>query len=428
MAVTFVMGAPRSGKSYYTVKKYILDNLKDGRKVIGNIQINMEYLAELVGKENALLYEYRNPFDYPKKIKYKKMISGEEVVLEVESKMPFDHEGEFIRDEWRSPNGGQAPVYVVDECQEIFARTLYPSEELLRFLSKHGHFAEMDIILISQGIGPMHERVKMCVEILVRFTKLGFMGNPNKYLRREYAGSTYTGVTPFVKKRETYDQSIFALYKSHTETKGELKNIKRHKGSPFHVYFFRGALLLVIVAVVFVIFSSKSITHGGLVGDVKSSESKNNVEHSDLNPTVQSSSPVPASTPLQSSNQAFVGPMPEPKKAYSFDNINRQPELRKREMVKRHGDVKRAPFFNHHFGIAAYLKSDKKELMHFNIDFNATGMRTNQSSEDLARMGYKVIIYNDCLALLDHKYEENAFYVYCERKDITKNNQIRTKA
>lgn len=407
MSSIFVMGSPGSGKSYFTVKEYIIENLKQGRKVIGNIPLNIEYLRELIG-DNADLYEYRNPLDYPKSVTYKKRVDGELKSFTVEVSAPFAHEADFLSEEWRS-DSGQCPVYVVDECQEIFSREAKPSHELLNFVSKHRHYGEMDIILISQGIGPIHARIKMCVERLVRLRKLGFMGDHNKFLRQEHEGSSTRG-KPFIDKKETYDQNIFKVYKSHTESEKELTDIKRFKGSSSNKWFIRISILLVVVALLFVYKSGKTFLTEGVV---KSSNSSAPVA-----PTPQTSVNSNNSTNPNITNAPEVITQ---KKVNDFDNINRHPTLEKKELVDSHEEVQRAVFFNHRFSIAAYIKSEKtkKELMTFNIDNKSTSMRTFQNSNELLKMGYKITIVNDCLALIDHEYEENPFYAYCEH-DIMK--------
>ncbi|MFL7017233.1 zonular occludens toxin domain-containing protein [Vibrio cyclitrophicus] len=51
MAITLIKGRPGAGKSYECVVHHILPSIKDGRKVVTNIPLNIDYFALTYGEK-----------------------------------------------------------------------------------------------------------------------------------------------------------------------------------------------------------------------------------------------------------------------------------------------------------------------------------------------------------------------------------------
>ncbi|GAA5096927.1 zonular occludens toxin domain-containing protein [Wohlfahrtiimonas larvae] len=415
MPLHFVLGTPGSGKSYWCVKHWILDQgLRSGRKVITNIPLNVEYLTD----EELDLFEYRSPGLYPRSIKYKKMVGGVQQDFTVVSNKPFDCEGEFLCDEWRDENG-QAPLYVIDECQELLAREVKPSIELLEFIAKHRHFGEMDIILISQGVGYIAQRIRINLETTTVLTKRAFLGYKNSFNLKVYGGQRERGKPPVTNRNLKYDKSIFKVYKSHTESKNEVQRSKDFKGNPFLKWMIRIVLFVLVLGLYTLYKSVSSINDGTAINTVNVNSKPDSVK----------SAAVPKQNNIVNDNSVsqqseFVGPTKPKNNFHAPDtNINYYRDYEKRDTYQTSKDVKRAPFLNYRFSVVSSIESDTKKLYMFKLVDESRGVLVNQTNNELEKLGYKFEYISPCVVLIDHLYENNAFYATCEDSTLRSNNR-----
>lgn len=390
MPVTLVTGSPGSGKSYFCVRKFILENIRKKRLVITNIRLFEEKLTD----EQRKYYRFENPLYYTDRAQ--PLFS-----------MPCDY-----MDTWRDENGN-APIYVIDECQKILSRSAKPSKELIEFYQEHRHYGEIDIVLVTQGQRYIDDTIKELIEDHWFIQKAGILKKGHFQLRY-YMGIRERDRTkpPVLKKLEKYEQEVFDLYKSHTQSETEVKRDNTLK-APNKMKWLKYAALSVLIIFLYVSYKSFS-SFAGMGGALP--------EDSNPEPVLTEEPIRNLVTNAQNGLNDFVGPTQQSEdkslfkdQKYEYKNINYRPDFPKREkLIVEH--VKHSPFFNHSISIAAYLESEKKFLAYFEI-VTPRGTRLKQSDLEMKKAGYSVTFLNSCLALLDHEYEQNAFYVTCESVD-----------
>lgn len=390
MPVTLVTGSPGSGKSYFCVRKFILENIRKKRLVITNIRLFEDKLTE----EQRRYYRFENPLYYTDRAQ--PLFS-----------MPCDY-----MDTWRDENGN-APIYVIDECQKILSRSAKPSKELIEFYQEHRHYGEIDIVLVTQGQRYIDDTIKELIEDHWFIQKAGILKKGHFQLRY------YMGIRerdrskpPVLKKLEKYEQEVFDLYKSHTQSETEVKRDNTLK-APNKMKWLKYAALSILILFLYISyksFSAFSGMGGTSVVDEPPAESEQGVT------TI-----VPAA--VETTVEDFVGPIKQATddkklfkdQTYEYKNVNYRPDFPKRDKLNVE-QVKHSPFFNHSISVAAYIESDSKFLAYFEI-VTPRGTRLKQSHLEMIKAGYSITFLNSCLALLDHEYEQNPFYVTCESLD-----------
>ena len=95
-----ISGRPGGGKSYEAVKNHIIPVLKEGRKVVTNLPLNLEHIKHTLGHQAA------------------------ELVVLVDGKFhnfgdtdrPFSKAQHFLQYEGWQNDKGQGPAFFIDEC------------------------------------------------------------------------------------------------------------------------------------------------------------------------------------------------------------------------------------------------------------------------------------------------------------------------
>ncbi|HHX8453039.1 TPA: zonular occludens toxin domain-containing protein [Vibrio diabolicus] len=93
-----IVGRPGGGKTYEAVAYHIIPAIKDGRKVITNITLNIDWFVKVFGEDVRELI---------------KIVDGRLTDFGSTSR-PFSQIEDYS-DEWRNEKG-QGPLYVVDEA------------------------------------------------------------------------------------------------------------------------------------------------------------------------------------------------------------------------------------------------------------------------------------------------------------------------
>lgn len=199
MAVTMMIGPPGAGKSYEATVFQVLPALKEGRKVITNLPLNVEAFAE-INEEFVDLIE----LVFPSK----------------ENQKPFSRAQDYQSD-WKHPEDGIGPLFVVDECHVPLPRgkTLLEVEE---WFAMHRHEG-VDVILMTQSYGKVSKSICELVQTAIVLRKNSNLGFRNAYRRDVRDGltrATSLGVT-----QRRYEKKYFKLYQSYTRGgKGEGKH------------------------------------------------------------------------------------------------------------------------------------------------------------------------------------------------------------
>ena len=106
MALNIIVGRPGSGKSYESVVYHVIPALKEGRKVVTNLPLNLEHFKQVFGDDVLELIDIREDrFDKANGVI--KSLSRPE---------------DFTQEEWQNEKG-QGPLFVIDECDFQFPKT-----------------------------------------------------------------------------------------------------------------------------------------------------------------------------------------------------------------------------------------------------------------------------------------------------------------
>ncbi|RBW67243.1 assembly protein [Vibrionales bacterium C3R12] len=234
-----LVGRPRSGKSYESVVFHIIPAIKEGRKVITNIPVNIERLRKIFG-DKADLIEVRE-FNFNE-------FGAKE--------RPFSKPEHYMTD-WRNEDN-QGPLFVIDEAHLVLPRTC--SVDILEYYSMHGHHG-VDIVLLSQNLRKVNKDIKDMIETTHLCIKNTHLGTDKTYTKKLFLGSETKGQPVDVEERE-YDKNYFGFYQSHTASKSavveaqakDVKSVKDHWSVKFGRFFIIGGLLY-LVGLGFYLFS-----------------------------------------------------------------------------------------------------------------------------------------------------------------------------
>lgn len=196
MAVTMMLGPPGAGKSYEATVFQVLPALREGRMVITNLPLNVEEFEKL-------------DEDFPGLI--------EVVQPTKENPRPFSRVEDY-KSEWRHPETGVGPLFVIDECHFALPRgkTDIAVEE---WYSLHRHEG-VDLILMTQSYGKVSKAVCDIVQTAIVLRKNTNLGSRQSYRRDVRDGLTRANSLGVVVRR--YKRQYFPLYQSYTRGgKGE---------------------------------------------------------------------------------------------------------------------------------------------------------------------------------------------------------------
>ncbi|MDW6004439.1 zonular occludens toxin domain-containing protein [Vibrio mangrovi] len=357
MAITLVKGTPGSGKSYETVVHHILPVLKDGRKVVTNIPLNIESFCMILGESVRELIEV-HPFDFS------------------DSTPALAHPDDYIQyQDWRNDKG-QGVLFVLDECHYLFplqgrGKVMTDlADAQVRFFSGHRHYG-FDFIFLTQSDRKINKLIREDIEICIEVRKVRAVGE--KSYRRSvyyYGDSKKNGLIDQGLRK--YEDQYFVLYKSHTKTEqvvqeAGIKDVKKWHQS----WFIRFGIALTAFGVFYV---GKTLTGMFSSHDV---------------PTVATSEKAKASPRLISSPKPQFTGLP-------FGDFDIYIE-----------------------GHSEYTYRDKKDVFHIRKQVyfsarNKANFELNLRLEDFYLAGYQVSVYGPCMVRLT--YGDSSKLVYCHGK------------
>ncbi len=120
-------------------------------------------------------------------------------------------------DTWRG-EGNIGPLYVIDECHVSFPREQLRKgkmtpDEVIQWFKISRHFGA-DVLLMTQRMRALEEDVAGLAEMHIRVRKVAFLGRPNEYVRKVFAGLRGGEVSSDIRP---YKPEFFGFYKSHTQ-------------------------------------------------------------------------------------------------------------------------------------------------------------------------------------------------------------------
>ncbi len=212
--IHLLLGPPGSGKSYEAVVYHILPALQQGRRVVTNLPLNLEKLGAL------------DP-SFPPLVELRKISAPVRGTWE-----PTNEAGAFqigktqsqdvtrrlfggvwdFYSEWRHPETGLGPLYVVDECHLAMPRSA-TDKHLEEWFSLHRHY-RADVLLVTQSYGKVSRSICDLVQMVYKVRKAVAFGSTSSYIRKVCDGLRGEVVNTSVRK---YQKKFFGLYNSHTQ-------------------------------------------------------------------------------------------------------------------------------------------------------------------------------------------------------------------
>lgn len=284
--IDLLEGIPGSGKSYEAVVYHVLPALKNGRKVVTNLTLNVDAFAKLDARYRDLLDIRKAPlpvlgrwdaeaanrnencfvlgeFEAPEEVQNLGIVPtefetfehlGRPAMAAPKGTRLFGHVWDFY-DDWRGKNN-IGPLYIIDECHVSFPREklrkkLFTPDDVIEWFKLHRHFGA-DVLLITQRMRSLEEEIAGLAQFHIKVHKAHFLGKPDEYIRKVLAG--YRGGEVQVNERK-YMPQYFPLYKSHTQGATVVESGARDlsttytKFQKFRKWFMLFSVLVVIWAV-----------------------------------------------------------------------------------------------------------------------------------------------------------------------------------
>lgn len=278
--INLLEGVPGSGKSYEAVVYHVLPALQSGRKVITNLPLRIDAFKALYPDLVHLLeirrksMPIRGRWDAEAANRGEKafivgtfdkvpQIDSEGVVTLEEKLVSYDDQGPYLEPpsgvplfgsvwdfytEWRGKDG-IGPLYVIDECHVSFPAPKRgkpgTAEEVIQWFKISRHFGA-DLLLMTQRMKALEEDIAGLAEFHFRVRKAAFLGRPNNYIRKVFAG--YFGGEVTTEERE-YLPQFFPLYKSHTQGQTVIENLESDV-NPAHLKWQKWSRLCFVFAAV----------------------------------------------------------------------------------------------------------------------------------------------------------------------------------
>ncbi len=234
--INLLEGVPGSGKSYEAVAYHVIPALKSGRKVVTNLPLNVEAIKAVNPDWADLLEIRRVPQPVLGAWDAEAANRGEAAYLVgtfTDCVPTMTHKGKpampapsdqrlfggvwDFYDEWRGA-GNIGPLYVIDECHVSFPRAQVrrgrmTADEVIQWFKISRHFGA-DVLLMTQRMKALEEDVAGLAEMHIRVRKASFLGRPEEYVRKVFAGLNGGEVSSDIRP---YKPEFFPFYKSHTQ-------------------------------------------------------------------------------------------------------------------------------------------------------------------------------------------------------------------
>ena len=357
--IFMMLGRPGGGKSYESVVYHVIPALKEGRKVITNLPLKLDYFKLVYGEELTSLIEVRQPTkQHPRRFK------------------TVDEYG----DQWTHPETGVGPLYVIDECHEALrrGRTEQAVEE---WFARHRH-SKSDVLLITQSHRKIDVNICDLVDIVYTVGKATALGSQERYIR-----TTKTGVRGTVLDTQirSYDATYFPFYQSHTasSTMGKEATIKDVKPI-WKNWQFAAAAVFLAVGTGFVAMNASSLLTPHAIDQAYEQAQSNQQED------------------FFSLNAAFE----------SFDNNQQQESFLPSQPIENTTQQVRPdhPYSQFQIRVSGHISTNDRNLTVFRFLQNGQ-TAFMQHSDDMVLAGYDVELISDCLVHLTHgRYSQ---YITC---------------
>lgn len=365
-------GRPGAGKTYEAVVRHILPALKQGRKIITNIPLNVDWFVNVLGEQvRDLIVQVDGGFhDYGKK-RY------------------FSQADDFLKyDTWRNDDG-QGVYFFIDEAHLAMPQGS-TDKALKEYLSMHRHYGH-DIMLLTQNFRKVDRDVKDMVQNCYYCTKLSFLGRDEKYVVKVADGVSRNIITTH--ERE-YDAKYYPAYQSHTKASGGVKEAATVDVTKWYQrWTTKGAVICFVLAALIIIanLSRDKVDH-----EAKAKETLQQLKDGTLNTGTEQQ-------PISNANTVKATP-----------SRSRQPEPEPEPEDKSKGQH---PFSGVDLHVAGWYqdydnKGRFKKIIYFAVSRNGQYL-SEVTNADLALAGYNVQLLASCVAKVSYgqRYEK---FVLCD--------------
>ena len=342
-------GRPGAGKTYEAVVSHILPALKQGRKIITNIPISVDWFVSVLGepvKELIVLVD-GGFHSYGQKRYFSKS------------------EDFLVYDTWRN-DAGQGVYFFVDECHLAMPKG-GTDTALKEYLSMHRHYGH-DIMLLTQNFRKVDPDVRDMVQNCYFCTKLSFLGKDESYVVKVADGVSRNIITTHERH---YEEKYFPAYQSHTKVKGAVHEAETVDVIKWHQRWTTKGTIICFVAAGLIIFANFSRD------DKKPPQSAQNqittpALASDVNQQQQAQPAQP--------QQRNTPPSDKSKGQHPFNGV----------------DLHIAGFYQDWD-----RRGNFKKILYFTVSRNGQVL-SEITNADLALAGYAVEIMADCIARISY--------------------------
>lgn len=372
-----IEGIMGSGKSYEAVTFHILPALRQGRKVITNLPLNLEQIFAVNPEYKSLLEVRRLPQRIHGDWDADAAGRGEQAFMvrgNGQSDPPPEDSTVFgtvwdYYDTWRDEDGKGA-LFVIDECHVALPK-IGTDKQVIQWFKLSRHFGS-DVTLLTQNFRDVNSSIASLLAVMVRLRKADILGKTG-YIRKVHGG--FRGALIDTQQRQ-YKPEFFYFYKSHTQG-GEVKEASMSDVTPFLVKFNRFKWVWLGLGAIFVIWAFFPKKDQNLLGVKTALVPKQSISTTSL-PYVASTSDLPVP---RVQNQQTVTPAPT------------LPPLEPLSGKLLHivGQVAMPPR-----QITAFVVSDGTRRL-----FDLT-------SDDLQNMGYSFTLLASCSGWLEYKSHRRA--------------------
>jgi zona occludens toxin len=380
--INAIFGRPGGGKSYEAVKYIILPSiLKDKRKVVTNIPVQLDYIEKVHGDEAADLVT---------------VVEG--AFSEFGEVRPFAHPQDYLQyKDWRNEKG-QGVLFVIDEAHLALGQTA--KKEVTEFYSLHRHYG-FDIYLVTQGHRKLNRDIRDMIEISYNCAKLEALGM-NGYNRKTFHGLPDSN--PAAMENRDYDSEYFPYYKSHTATNSAVTEAAA-KGSTAKLNPYKKITFVVLFAgVIGVIMTLKGVLSPSIPDKEIATEQKTPVTKT----AMQVNQPVAAST-VGASTQELAATEYVKKE---LDKIVLT-DTQKMMIEKKANSEKYHPFHKINLHVDGVYWDSEQDVRNVYFIASNNGQRMfDLTLKELMLSGYTVNVLADCVVEL--VYYDFKSFILCD--------------
>lgn len=227
--IFMLMGRPGGGKSYEAVRYHIIPAIKEGRKIVTNMPLNLLHFRLIYGDAADLI---------------------EIVTPSKNNPVPFSTMVDY-GDTWYHPETGVGPLYVIDECHKPLRRGK-TRQDVEEWFAEHRH-SKSDVLLISQYHRKLDLNICDLIDVVYSVGKTSAFGSQESYVRHTKTGIRGTTLNTDVR---SYDPAYYPFYRSHTASTSFGKEAVVKDIKPiWKKWQFVGAALFLVAGVIMLIFA-----------------------------------------------------------------------------------------------------------------------------------------------------------------------------